>query len=119
MSITLPIFNAIPHERTRPVMKRKVVTPTATTGRIRVFIHWNDTSDTSTYTLGGVILKEAKYEDNLSCYEDQDILMSRTIPTNTADAIKGDIVLAEVTNTSTCLGWIFDGTTWQTYHSYS
>ena len=96
---------------------RYEVTPTQEQGLLQVFIHWNDTSNGAWYKLSGVVLKEYKYKDYLSCYEDQPGLMSKTIPTDTVNAKKGDIVLSSPESDNTKVGWIFNGTKWVDYIS--
>ena len=105
--------------RLRPRMVRATVTPTKETGTIDFFIHWNDTNTDTHYLIAGVILKEKKYEEILSCYKDQDVMYAKSIPTNTSDAKKGDIVYATEESTANCLGWIFNGTSWSVYNSFA
>lgn len=97
---------------------RYEVTPTNESGLIQLFIHWNDTTPGAWYKLSGVVLKEEKYKNYMSCYSDQDMLMSKSIPTNTTDAKKGDVILASTDSTNTAIGWIFDGSAWQLYNSF-
>jgi len=106
-------------DRTKPRMIRIEVTPTTEIGAIWTFIHWNDPSTTTSSLIAGMVLKEYKYKDFLSCYEDQDIMITPTIPTNTNDAVKGDIVYSSPKSTNTGAGWIFNGTSWEVYNSYS
>ena len=105
--------------RTRPRMRRVEVTPTAEEGRIDLFSHWNNPNTSFSHLVAGVVLKEYRYKDYLSCYEDQDLMMSKEIPTNTTDAVKGDIVYATSDSACTGTGWIFNGTSWVVYNDLS
>lgn len=106
-------------ERTRPVMRRRIVTPTTTDGKVDIFIHWSDHTDTASYLVAGVILKEIQYEDVISCYQDSDDIMTNVTPTVTTGAVKGDMIYATHDSAANCLGWIYDGEAWQVYHSYA
>ena len=98
---------------------RVTVTPIATSGIIQTLLHWSDATDGAWYKLSGVVLKEAKYANFLSCYKDIDKLFSKVIPTDTTNAIKGDIVYASPDSAAGVLGWIYDGSTWQVYQPYT
>lgn len=95
------------------------VTPSAESGIIQILLHWSDSTDGAWYMLSGVVLKEAKYEKYLSCYKDIDMLFSKVIPTDTTNAVKGDIVYASPDSAANCLGWIYNGTSWTVLHSYA
>lgn len=69
----------------RPALYRVNCTPTAETGVISI-------SQAAAFKVYGVVLKEARYMDTLSCYEDIDELLSNEAPRTTTGATHGDIV---------------------------
>lgn len=85
----------------KPCMYRIDVIPTAESGSITLNLN-------ADYVVYGVILKEARFKEFLSCYEDSDRIYNDVMPLTT-NASKGDFVY----DISNGYDWEFDGEKWK------
>ena len=92
-----------------------VVYPKSNKGRI--LIRYQDAGQ-GFFSISGLALVDTQYSKQMGTFEITNKRACDHKPIYTAEAKKGDIVYNFAT-TPTCLGWIFDGTAWQDYHSFS
>ena len=92
-----------------------VVYPKSNKGKI--FIRYQDVGH-GFFSISGLALVDKQYSKQMGTYEVSTKNVCDHKPQQTTPAIKGNIVYNFASN-PTCLGWIFDGTAWQDYHTFS
>ena len=68
-------------------------------------------------SISGVALLDKEHSLQMGTFSCPNKKASDHIPTNTANAVKGDFVY-NFADTPTCEGWLFNGTTWTAINSY-
>ena len=99
------------HWKNAPALLRTIVTPSNSQGTITFGFRWNEDANTEA-AIAGIVLKEKSQQLLLSCYEDANLPMCKSIPTNISNATKGDIIYAFDPSLTGTIGWVFNGTTW-------